>query len=136
MNVDIMRMLALASDEGGNKSHKIGCTEDAAVERLKEFYVQYRQNKVNFPFKTGDMVMTKPGFGSSIVGIPCIVLEIQANPKPHFDGSPTHQSFGRIPEMRVGLIIDDAFVTFWGEAVDYAPYDKEMAAQWRAKEGN
>lgn len=122
---------------GGPKKSNRGrltITPEAAVMRLKELYELEQQVRDN-PFQPGQLVMARLGFNSSIVGLPAIVLLVNPNPMPNFStGDHSSQTWGRLPQMRIAVMMEDEIVRFWVEMAEYALYDEETAKQWRAIE--
>jgi len=101
---------------------------EAQVATLLEAYQRYADV---CPFKAGDLVTPRKGFGYSGAGLPHVILEVAAEPvrawKPTGEMSVYSNFFGCRLDVRVANFTSTGeVVTFWQESWCLEPYAAEV----------
>lgn len=106
----------------GIKGHEEKPIEEQ-IAALREFAAAYDA----VPFSKGDLVTPRVSAGLKGVGRPYIVLEVNKDAEPVFNGNPSNGDFGLRPQMRVARLCPDGHIhMWWGEASDYEPFVGEQ----------
>ncbi len=135
IKLDLGEILAEAASSGKRERRlekwrdRVRHSSETQIERLKDFLPQYDVGV----FNVGDIVMARPGFNSRMVGVPGIVVELNEEDRPIFEGAAEAGSahYGHKPAIRVAYITSsDDIVLFWNERHEYHPWDEELARVW------
>lgn len=122
---EIGALLAGLLDNGGKSDDQPVNTgrplPEAAVETLKDLYQRYTGKH---PFKPGDIVTPRKGYGLRGAGHPCIVLEIPKEPIRDMKAETHNMNYGSRLDMRVATIEKGGIVIpFWSESWQYQRWE-------------
>lgn len=102
---------------------------EAQIATLREAFERY---KGECPFKPGDIVTPRKGYGYRDAGLPHIVLEVLNEPLRNFEVTESvgtsSSGFGMKLDVRVACFTRDATVAaFWQESWCLEPYEGDPA---------
>lgn len=96
---------------------------EAQVATLTEAYARYA---AACPFKAGDLVTPRCGYGTHCVGKPHVVLEVISTPIRNFECPDPRDrgcsGYGSRMDIRVACFTRGTVAAFWGESWVYEPY--------------
>lgn len=113
-------MVALGGQE--NERHKYNEITPETLSDLKALGQKYVDSLSKLPFALGDLVTSRKSGSDKFHGQPMVVIDTNPVTAPIFEGDCGSTYFGRHPQIRVLVAVDDRFIPFWGEASDYVPY--------------
>jgi hypothetical protein len=84
------------------------------------------------PFTVGQRVMVRDRAVGSLDGEPGIVIEVEHDAYPNFDGPIGTRAFGHRAEVRIMLLMDGTATPLWLEAWALEPYEDRSLADAQA----
>lgn len=104
--------------------------ESVQAKRLVAAFKLYRESVENFPFEIGQLVTPRKNTTVRGSGRPHIIVDINPNAQPLFEGDISSSQFGRRPQMRVMCVHneDETLGIFWVEAHEFEPWVGNVAA--------
>jgi hypothetical protein len=116
----LAKMLASIGDEDESPTNPI--LPEAAVMQLREVFDAYA---ASIPFKPGDLVTVRSNADIKGDGVPHIVLEVNPDAEPTYDGGGGvgANGYGKRLTMRVATFVDGVISPYWVEHWQFEPYE-------------
>lgn len=129
MNPNDLKQLLGSLAEMSAKDDAPKALPEAVVAELKIRAEAYISALSTIPFALGDLVTPRRGATIKGEGLPHIVIDIDPNALPTFEGERGSISYGKRDQVRILAPIREHFAAYWLEAGELEPYRTEQESK-------